>query len=134
MIAELASKKGFDLSLNVNAIELRFMETYLDWCKKDPDAKEKLIPQVEIGPYRVDFLYNGRYVIEIDGREHHTSHNDREYDYDRERYLQQQGYRIIRFTAKEVADYPRECITQMMEIVYSPANVWEEYRLSQKCS
>jgi very-short-patch-repair endonuclease len=119
-LIEIASHaKGFDLKLNLNEIELFFLETYLDWCNKDPEAKEKLEPQVEIGPYRVDFLYLGKYVIEIDGKEYHSTQEQREHDYNRERFLLLHGYTVIRFTAKEVREYPRECITQMMEIVYT---------------
>jgi very-short-patch-repair endonuclease len=57
--------------------------------------------QHPIGPYIVDFLCaEARFVIEIDG----SIHNDqREYDAERDDYLHELGYRVLRIPAVTVA-------------------------------
>lgn len=53
--------------------------------------------QVPVGPYVVDFLcIEARLVIEIDGGQHAEDGEKRT------RYLQQYGYRVIRFWNNEV--------------------------------
>ena len=56
--------------------------------------------QVPIGPFFADFVYLHRKVIvEIDGPIHVFR---KEYDADRDAYLQKMGYRVLRFTNREV--------------------------------
>jgi very-short-patch-repair endonuclease len=53
--------------------------------------------QVPIGPYIVDFAcMAARLVIELDGSQHATDAN-RERDRQRTRWLESEGYRVIRF-------------------------------------
>nr|WP_246287200.1 DUF559 domain-containing protein [Schumannella luteola] len=59
--------------------------------------------QVWIGPDRVDAVLGDRLVVEIDSREFH----DRERDADRDARLIAAGYRILRFTYRQVMhDWP----------------------------
>jgi very-short-patch-repair endonuclease len=69
------------------------------------EVKERLpdlevIPQKVIGKYRVDFFIpKGRLIIECDGSAYHK---DREKDFRRDMDLENQGYRVIRFTGKRI--------------------------------
>jgi|GEM_PF-6485447 len=79
-----------------------------------------LIPQVWIGyRYRLDFaLYwkGQKYAVEIDGQEYHASQEDRARDAQRARVLNQEGYQVIRFTAKEVLQDARRCVIDLCRI------------------
>lgn len=58
--------------------------------------------QVPIGGYIVDFLcIDKNLIIELDGGQHNELKNI-EYDKDRTIYLEQQGYRVLRFWNNEV--------------------------------
>ncbi|HEX8302422.1 endonuclease domain-containing protein [Sphingomonas sp.] len=63
-------------------------------------ADVKFRRQKVVGPYIVDFAARSpMLVVEVDG----DTHADRgEYDHRRTRYLENQGYRVIRFTNSEV--------------------------------
>ena len=57
----------------------------------------KFLRQATIGPYIVDFLCRERkLVVELDGWTHSTP-EELNYDSRRTRYLQNQGYRVLRF-------------------------------------
>lgn len=116
--------------IDLNEIEKRFheaFESYEDEVKSEElsiyDLEEKFeaLPccylgnSVVIGPYKVDFVYD-KCVIEIDGHEHHKTKEQRDYDYKRERYLQMQGYVVVRFTGTEVFLEPRKCVIEMLKI------------------
>ena len=64
--------------------------------------------EYEIGPYRVDFLLIPKHgndkgvIIECDGDEFHSTIEALKHDYKRERYLEGLGYRVMRFTGKEI--------------------------------
>lgn len=56
--------------------------------------------QKPIGPYIVDFVCTERcLVIELDGGQHQQQ---AEYDHQRDRYLQDRGYRVLRFWNHQV--------------------------------
>jgi len=56
----------------------------------------------QLGPYIVDFVCLGnRLVIELDGGQH-ADQNQSEYDSQRTDWLQQNGYRVLRFWNHEV--------------------------------
>jgi len=56
--------------------------------------------QHPIGPYVVDFVcYSARLVVEIDGAVHNQQ---REYDVERDDYLQQMGYTVLRFSVDRI--------------------------------
>ncbi len=58
-------------------------------------AKFKFRRQVPIGPYIVDFVcFEQKFVIELDGGQHAQQ---TEYDASRTRWLEAEGYRVIRF-------------------------------------
>lgn len=105
----------------MNEIEQIFYGAYLsimsesESSETDPVRLCELTPQVCIGLYRVDFTL-GKCVIEIDGHESHKTKEQREYDYQRERYLLKRGYVPVRFTGTEVFLQPRECVIEAAQI------------------
>ncbi len=98
----------------MNEIEKMFYEA----LQKFPDfyLAYYFEPQAKIGPYKADFLIDTEYVIEIDGQEYHKTQAQREHDYQRERYLQARGYKIIRFTGREVYRDPERCVKELIMI------------------
>ena len=65
-----------------------------------PDLKWR--HQVPIGPYYADILcFSDRLIIEVDGDTHAEARN---YDARRMTYLQRKGYRVIRFTNRDVME------------------------------
>ena len=58
----------------------------------------RLRAQVQIGHDRVDFVVGDRLVVEVDGREFH----ERERDYARDARLSARGYRVLRFSYRQV--------------------------------
>lgn len=54
--------------------------------------------QVEIGPDRVDVVLGDRLVVELDSKEFH----ERERDYARDARLSARGYRVLRFSYRQV--------------------------------
>ena len=59
----------------------------------------KFVRQEPIGPYYVDFIYRDRkLVVEADGGQHAESNHDAV----RDRFLRDEGYRILRFWNTDV--------------------------------
>ena len=64
----------------------------------------KFTRQVPLGVYVIDFAARReRLAIELDGESHATS---QEYDAHRTKYLEAQGWTVIRFTNAEIANNP----------------------------
>lgn len=67
--------------------------------------------QVQIvGVGRVDFLIGPRLVVEVDGAEFHTSREAFEEDRRRDAVLASLGYRVLRFSYRQVEDNWREVL------------------------
>ena len=86
------------------------------------DAGKPMIAELErevnIGPYRVDFLIPSRkVVIELYGYAWHKAKDKITHDRQRERYLQQQGYHVIGFTGTEVFKDPQACVLEALKCV-----------------
>lgn len=74
--------------------------------------------QIVIGKYRVDFLLRSKnLVIELDGHEYHKSREHRTNDAIKERYLESQGYRVIRFTGTEIYRDCRKCVQEVIDFL-----------------
>src|ERR1700674_1075905 len=97
--------------------------------KKSTDAETKLwrylreMPmlgshmrrQVAIGPYFADFAcMAARVVVEVDGS-HHGDGEQLEYDQERTRWFESQGYRVIRFWNSDISDN----IDAVIEVIYA---------------
>jgi very-short-patch-repair endonuclease len=81
----------------------------------------KLSRQMPVGPYFCDFLCREhQLVIEVDGGQHAESERDRV----RTAYLEQQGYRIIRFWNNDVLENVEgvlQIISEAIEVGPPPA-------------
>jgi len=83
-------------------------------------SAKDVIPELErevwIGKYRVDFLVGSKkVVIELYGYQWHSSKEKLTRDAERERFLQRQGYHIVRFTGSEVYKNPQKCVREVLE-------------------
>lgn len=66
--------------------------------------------QVEMKPYRLDFLANGWLVIEIDGAAWHSSPEAVARDKARDEFFQSYDYTVLRIPAKVVLSTPQEAV------------------------
>jgi very-short-patch-repair endonuclease len=75
--------------------------------------------QYTIEPYRVDFAFPGRKLaIELDGHMfHEKSVKQAVSDRKRDRYLTQQGWRVLRFHRQEIENNIESCIAQLNEFL-----------------
>lgn len=79
------------------------------------DASQGIIENIEaqtwIGRYRVDFfIQNKNLVIELDGHDYHKTKDQRTHDAKRQRSLEINGYRVIRFTGTEIYKDTKRCV------------------------
>lgn len=78
--------------------------------------------QVPIGTYRVDFtlMSAGAFiVVECDGHEFHEKTKEQvERDNKRDRYLQQEGWRVFRFSGSEIHNDADKCVDEVLNAVY----------------
>lgn len=89
---------------------------------KSSGLGQKCRRQYIIGQYIVDFFFRQSLVIvEIDGEYHFTEEQHRE-DVIRQKWLEQMGYKVIRFTNEEVLHN----VESVIEIV--------KYHLSKACN
>ena len=104
----------------MNEIEQKFYDAYIDEYV-NPDNKlcctQEIKDQVNIDIYRVDFVINGEFIIEIDGHEYHKTKDQRFLDYKRERYLQNKGYTPIRYMGSEVFIDANKCARDALRTV-----------------
>lgn len=107
----------FKLRLCESPIELRF---FVFAIHKIPG----LHPQIVVDSYRVDLAIPEKKVaIELDGHEFHKSREQRTYDAKRERYLQRQGWQVIRFKGTEIHKDVLGCIDEAIEIINKMPNI-----------
>jgi very-short-patch-repair endonuclease len=70
--------------------------------------------QAPIGPYVVDFFCPAKHlIIELDGG-HHNDDETAKRDHERQFWLEQEGYRVVRFWNSEVTNE----ITAVLERIY----------------
>jgi very-short-patch-repair endonuclease len=76
--------------------------------------------QFPVGPYRLDFADPPTKVaIETDGQDWHASKEQRTHDARRDRYLTEEGWRVLRFTGTEIYRDVQRCVKQVVDIVTS---------------
>jgi very-short-patch-repair endonuclease len=122
--------------LDLNELEQKFYDAFID--ERDNTDNEvcyelNIVPQVVVGIYRVDFVVNGKYVIEIDGHEFHKTKEQREHDYIRERYLVKHGFIVIRFTGTEVFLSCASCAVEAVKII-DDLTMEADYADAMSCS
>ena len=96
-------------------MDLTGLET--DGTRSEPEGEFLVVcrrhrlppPEVNqrIGPFTVDFLWRReRLVVEVDGWTAHRGRQAFEDDHVRDLYLRTHGYRVLRFTARQVEREP----------------------------
>lgn len=69
--------------------------------------------QMPIGPYIADFVcLEARLIVELDGSQHQEQHG---YDQQRDDWLQQQGFQILRFWNNDVFNNIEGVLTVILE-------------------
>ena len=69
--------------------------------------------QTPVGPFYADFFsFSEQLIIEVDGESHGTTE---EQDAARTRYIEAQGYRVIRFWSNEISDNLEGVISAISE-------------------
>ena len=68
--------------------------------------RPKFTRQLPIGPYFADFACRqARLIVELDGGQHADSVHDRQ----RDRFLEQEGWRVLRIWNNELEENPEGC-------------------------
>lgn len=73
--------------------------------------------QVEIGRFRVDFLFNEELIVEIDGHEFHSGRDNANRDARRDEMLRAKGYRLLRIPAYRVHHNPRAAASDVNDFL-----------------
>jgi very-short-patch-repair endonuclease len=74
--------------------------------------------EYSVGPYRLDFAHlETKTAVEIDGMLGHSSPDDISKDRARQREIERQGWRFIRFGAKEVFHNPGQCAREVEQFI-----------------
>ena len=80
---------------------------------------QKFRRQQPMGPYIVDFVHFGaRLIVEADGGQH----DGREQDAVRDRWLEQQGFRIMRFWNNDILQNPEAVLSSILAALESSAS------------
>lgn len=92
----------------------------------EPAERITINPQVEVGPYRVDFLLVANRVnaepyllaVECDGHDfHEKTKQQAARDKARDRYFLSRGIAVMRFTGAEIWADAAACATQVMDLL-----------------
>ena len=79
---------------------------------------QKFRRQQPIGPYVVDFVHFGaRLIVEADGGQH----NGCESDTVRDRWLESQGFRVLRFWNNDILREPEAVLARILQALELPA-------------
>jgi len=123
LLAALISTKGHFQDMGVR---LWFYKRSFEF-PRDPIAPfgaVDLILQAQIGPYRVDFLFDDHsidgkrqlIVVECDGHDFHERTKEQaRHDKKRDRYFAAMGYRVLRFTGSEIYANAAEVAEEICE-------------------
>lgn len=87
------------------------------------DFELEIVPQYEIGKYKVDFLVchyktDTYIVIECDGHNfHEKTKKQAAHDKTRDRFITKQGYTILRYTGSQICENPQEISDDVHSII-----------------
>jgi adenine-specific DNA-methyltransferase len=103
----MASPVARDLRKHLTEAERR-----LWWILRQRQlAGHRFRRQAPIGPYVVDFFCpSARLIVELDGGQHAA---EADYDANRTRWLEQRGYRVLRFWNNDVLANPEGVVESM---------------------
>jgi very-short-patch-repair endonuclease len=78
-----------------------------------------LIPQYQIGKYRLDFAHElSKIAIELDGYATHSSPEAIAHDRKRQRKIEAAGWRFIRYGGKEITSNAYQCALEVYEVLF----------------
>ena len=78
--------------------------------------------QHTIGAFTVDFVCeSAKLIIELDGNAHDNV-GSQQYDYERDEWLQAQGYRVLRFRNSELLHHPERVIWTIEDAIEGKEN------------
>ena len=83
---------------------------------KEALEKRKIhfVTQEKIGKYRVDFFFpQGRLVVEADGKEYHSSEEQRLKDFERMCEIMRKGYVLLRLRGTEIYKDVEGCVDKI---------------------
>lgn len=93
-------------TLTRSELEERFLQICRD-VGHPPDGVNVWIPYPDGGGAEADFVWHAaRLVIEVDGRDVHTTRHAFEHDRRRDQRLNLLGWRVVRFTWRQVVEEP----------------------------
>jgi very-short-patch-repair endonuclease len=94
-----------------------FAATVWQWLRNRQIDRKKFRREHPIPPYTVDFCcVEERLVIEVDGEPHLTEAAHR-YDRDRDRFLNQLGYKVLRIPGYEVIREDGQALQKIRDFV-----------------
>jgi hypothetical protein len=100
-------------------VERQFWDAYIqavDFHTYGGESLAGLLPQYKFGSYRLDFaIPDIKFAIEIDGLAYHNGQDSFMRDRKRQRDLEADGWRVIRFAAKEVMNDAWQCVMESAE-------------------
>ncbi len=93
--------------LDVSTTRSELERLFLELCNKH--GLPRPLVNSRVGPYEVDFLWpQQRLIVETDGRSHHATRAAFERDRARDAGLTLAGYRVVRFTYRQVTREPKK--------------------------
>jgi len=106
ILAAVLAEHRVGSTLTRNELEERFLQIARD-TGLPPDAVNRWIPFPDGGGAEADFVYKRqRLIAEVDGRDPHTTRQAFEADRRRDQQLALLGWRVIRFTWRQVMHEP----------------------------
>lgn len=84
-------------------------------------AKCDVVTQYPVSSYRLDIAYikTPKIDIEVDGRQYHYDRygNRKKSDIARDKFMQDRGWKVIRFSAKDVLNNPKQCVDDVLHLI-----------------
>ncbi|MGQ4876888.1 MAG: DUF559 domain-containing protein, partial [Promethearchaeia archaeon] len=113
--------------LRINDLKIKIQDKLIEKCESPIEEQffriarqiiPNIEPQVQIGHYRVDFaVMDKKVVVELDGHNYHKTKEQRTYDAERQRYLQKNGFTVVRFTGSEINKDVNGCVSELLDIL-----------------
>jgi very-short-patch-repair endonuclease len=96
-------KLGYKPSLDLNVFQTDSPLERMLYYAIRYDYKGKIVPQHPLGPYWIDFAIPSRKLaLECDGLAYHSSSKMKEHDRKRDAYMKRMGWKVMRFTYKDL--------------------------------
>jgi very-short-patch-repair endonuclease len=111
------SEASIDFARDQRQMAHEFAATVWQWLRNRQIERRKFRREHPIPPYTVDFCcVEERLVIEVDGEVHLTESAQR-YDRDRDRFLNQLGYKVLRIPGYEVIREDGQALQKIRDFV-----------------